>query len=125
MNRVIRNDDQLEQAIELMRRGYQELQQNGLSMSVEFKEHKAPKTSKQHRKMFGMLGELGNFLGKQDMLSLAKTLEFWPDQIHQFNGEIMIVPKSETKITKEEMSQIIDGLFMVAIEIPGFEFSRA
>ena len=72
-----------------------------------------------------MLGELGNFLGKPDMLSLAKTLEFWPDQIHQFNGEIMIVPKSETKITKEEMSQIIDGLFMIAIEIPGFEFSRA
>ncbi len=55
MNRVIRNDDQLEQAIELMRRGYLELEQNGLSMSVEFKEHKAPKTSKQHRKMSGLL----------------------------------------------------------------------
>ncbi len=124
MKRVISNQTQLHNMHTEMTDALAELVRGEKKMMVEFKPFKPPRTRSQSRKIHAMMSELGGFTGYDDMKGYIKTLNFWPTQYKEGFGEAHFVPKSETALTKEEESIIIERLYQLGTMLPGFEFSQ-
>lgn len=131
MKLVCRNTEQLETIV--LRRLREMLHQypdRGILIDVE--EHKPPRTGRQNRKFHAMCRDLGQFTGEDDMKGAIKSTDIWPKVKvwkTRVNGDKLErvqewVPKSESKLTKAEESEIIDLIYALAASLPGFEWSH-
>ena len=119
MKRVCKNYDQLVSFFKECR-PFVELE----PLMMSWEGWQPPRTLSQSRKVHAMIDDLGNFCGERNMKSFIKTMEFWPTEIIEFNGDQKEVPKSEANLTKEEEAMVIEHLYMIGAELPGFEWNH-
>jgi len=123
MKYVARNELQLITIIEKMRVGFAKLGDNP-AMLVEFKKYVPPRTDPQRKKLHAMIGDLAEFTGDSNMKEWVKGLSFWPDVYIEHAGVAKTVPKSEALLSKEESSVVIEHLYVIGSQLPGFEWSE-
>ena len=119
MKRVLKTAQQVEYfSLELKR------QMTDKGLMVEVKEFKPPRTLSQSAKIHAMLADLAFWeqITPAAMKSFIKTLEFWP--VEAVKGKY--IPMSEADLTREQESDIIEHLYMIAaqeLEASGFKWS--
>ena len=119
MKRVIKTYDQLVQIFREIR-PFVEIE----PLMVEYGSWKPPRTLSQSRKVHAMINDLGSFCGEKNMKGFIKSLEFWPTEIVEQLGLQKVCPKSEAKLEREEEAIVIEHLYMIGAELPGFEWNH-
>ena len=92
------------------------------AVMVEYKPYKPPRTMKQSRKIHAMFGDIGQFTGDSNIKGWVKSLSFWPTEYKEHAGQGQVVPKSEAHLTKAEEIIVIEHLYLIGAELPGFQW---
>lgn len=117
MRRVVKNMRDLTDVV----RRLEEIPEQG--WLVEYKVYQPPRTKCQNRKVHAMFSDLADFTGDKDIKAFIKELNFWPTEIATQFGVQVERPMSESKLTREQESDVIEHLYMLGAELPGFEWS--
>lgn len=120
MKRVVRTREQL---IAAFREQQAYLNEHG-ALNCWFEKFKPPRTRKQNRKVHAMFDDLADFIGDKNIKGWIKTMDFWPTEIKTYFGEEREVPKSEADLEREEESIVIEHLYMLGNELPGFTWNE-
>lgn len=123
MRYVAKNVDQLKTITDRMWQGWAALGEHQ-AMLVEFKKYVPPRTHPQRKKLHAMIGDLAEFTGDSNMKEWVKGMSFWPEVYIEHAGVAKTVPKSEALLSKEESSNVIEHLYVVGSQLPGFEWSE-
>lgn len=116
MKRVIRSYEQLVEAFKEQRTYLKDFG----ALNCWFEEHKPPRTAKQSRKVHAMFGDIADFTGDKNIKQFIKGLEFWPEVYVEHFGQGKFVPKSESDLSREEESVVIEHLYLIGSQLPGF-----
>lgn len=120
MKLVVRNTDDRDHAISYID-GMLLMQ---TAATVEIKKWVPPRTLKQNRKVHAMFDDLADFTGDKNIKAWIKSLAFWPEVYVEHAGQGQMVPKSEADLTRNEETEVIQHLYLIGAELPGFEWSR-
>jgi hypothetical protein len=94
------------------------------AVTVEIKKWVPPRSLKQNRKVHAMFDDLADFTGDKNIKAWIKTLAFWPEVYVEHAGQGQMVPKSEADLSRDEETEVIQHLYLIGAELPGFEWSR-
>ena len=119
MKFVARNQHQLDDIVSRIRTMVE-----AHAVTVDYRKWIPPRTGKQNRKVYAMLDDLAAFTGDRNIKSWIKAMEFWPDVWVEHAGEGRMVPKSEADLSRDEESEVIEHLYIIGGELPGFEWSE-
>ena len=91
---------------------------------VEIRPYKPPRNLEQNAKLHAMFRELANFTGysESEIKDYFKS-EYGPHKVIAIDV-VKDVPKGTSEYSKAEASEMIEHLYRVGAEIPGFSFSE-
>jgi hypothetical protein len=71
-----------------------------------------------------MIGDLREFTGDPNMKEWIKGMSFYPQIYIEHAGEGKTVPRSESQLSKDEESEVIEHLYLIGTQLPGFDWSE-
>ena len=129
MKRVVaRNREQIAMWYEEMLNDFEKVG----ALMIEWDKHKIPHSRKQQKRFYAMVRDIALFTGNTDVKHDLKQTDIWPREEVEHtrffaDGSTAtyttMAPKSEADLSKEEETLIIELLFMIGSNLPGFAWS--